>query len=169
MSFADLERGEGGFKKGKGAGPSPLGRTSLSTNGNGNWNRGGIDSLGDVSEHAYQAKVKHISQQVFRISSNVSTMQRLVGYLGTQKDSQDVRVKLQDITEQSRNLVRETSEDIKDLTKFDATGKKLEHQKVSKDFSKVLVEFQKVQRVSAEKQRDFVLKARQVGTQDDYM
>lgn len=38
--------------------------------------------------------------------------------------------------------------------------KKLEYQKVSKDFQKLLVEFQKVQRVSAEKQREFVYKAR---------
>ncbi|KAF9179337.1 SNAP receptor, partial [Haplosporangium sp. Z 11] len=136
------------------------------------------------------AKVQQISQQVFRISSNVSSVQRLVGFLGTPKDSPDVRTKLQvhsafvgflhlknnqfkyqysqDITEQTRILVRETSQEIKDLTKFDASGKKLEHQKVSKDFQKVLVEFQKVQRVSAEKQREFVLKARQVGAKNDY-
>lgn len=38
--------------------------------------------------------------------------------------------------------------------------KKLEYQKVSKDFQKLLVEFQKVQRISAEKQREFVYKAR---------
>ncbi|KAI7818031.1 t-SNARE [Gamsiella multidivaricata] len=147
-------------------------RSSLSSNagGHGNakrWNQGGPD-LGDVSVHAFQAKINHISQQVFRISSNVSSIQRLVGYLGTTKDSQDVRTKLQDVTEQTRNLVRDTSQDIKDLTKFDAAGKKLETQKVSKDFSKILVEFQKIQRVSAEKQRDFVFKARQVGSRNSY-
>ncbi|KAF9168845.1 hypothetical protein BGX21_010204 [Mortierella sp. AD011] len=167
MSFADLERGLGGIKRDNGPSPAPFGR-SVGGNGNGNWGQRGADSLGDVSQYAFQAKVKHISQQIFRISSNVSTIQRLVGYLGTSKDSQEVRTKLQDVTEQSRTLVRETSQDIKDLTKFDAAGKKLEHQKVSKDFSKVLVDFQKIQRVSAEKQRDFVLKARQVGTRNDH-
>ncbi|KAF9115680.1 hypothetical protein BGX27_006924 [Mortierella sp. AM989] len=173
MSFADLERGEGGFKRGNVPGPTPLGRSNVSSNGNGNnrnsnWNRGGPGNLGDVSEHAYEAKIKHISQQVFRIYSNITTIQRLISYLGTAKDSNDTRTKLQDITEQSRALVRDTSQDIKDLSKFDTAGKKLEHQKVSKDFSKVLVEFQKSQRVSAEKQRDFVLKARQVGARNDY-
>ncbi|KAF9997372.1 hypothetical protein BGZ80_009323 [Entomortierella chlamydospora] len=174
MSFADLERGLGGIKRDNGPSPAPFGR-SVGSNANGNWGQRGTDSLGDVSQYAYQAKIKHISQQIFRISSNVSTIQRLVGYLGTLKDSQEVRTKLyaaiaqhQDVTEQSRTLVRETSQDIKDLTKFDAAGKKLEHQKVSKDFSKVLVDFQKIQRVSAEKQRDFVLKARQVGTRNDH-
>ncbi|KAG0309327.1 hypothetical protein BGZ98_003442 [Dissophora globulifera] len=147
MAFPDLERGEGGFKRSAAAG------------------HGAND---DVSAHAYQTKIKHVSQLVFRISSNMSSIQRLVGYLGTAKDSQDVRTKLQEVTEQSQNLVRETSQDIKDLAKFDTAGKKLETQKLSKDFSKVLVEFQKIQRVSAEKQREFVLKARQVGARNDY-
>ena len=47
-----------------------------------------------VSQHAYETKIKHIGQQVFRISSNISSIQRLVGYLGSAKDSQDVRTKL---------------------------------------------------------------------------
>ncbi|KAF9918246.1 hypothetical protein BX616_009773 [Lobosporangium transversale] len=167
MSFADLERGDGGSRRGGASGFSPLIRNSphnISSN-TASFNKFGRgDIVGDVNQHTHEAKVKHISQQVFRISSNVSSIQRLVGFLGTAKDSQDVRAKLQDITEQTRNLVRETSQNIKELGKVDVPGKKLEHQKVSKDFQKVLVEFQKVQRVSAEKQRDFVLKARQVVT-----
>lgn len=39
---------------------------------------------------------------------------------------------------------------------------------MSKDFQKVLVEFQKVQRVSAEKQREFVDRARQINVRNDY-
>jgi len=46
------------------------------------------------NQHAFQAKNQHISQQVFRISSNVSSIQRLVANLGTSKDSQEVRTKL---------------------------------------------------------------------------
>ncbi|KAF9964351.1 hypothetical protein BGZ70_006593 [Mortierella alpina] len=178
MSFADLERGEGGIKRGGLPGPSPLGNQGTQGNGHrnaftnanptNNWNRGGADSLGDVSQYAYKSKIQQISQQIFRISSNVSSIQRLVGYLGSAKDSEDVRAKLQDVTEQTRALVRETSQEIKELTKFDASGKKLEHQKVSKDFQKVLVDFQKVQRVSAEKQREFVIRARQVSARQSY-
>ncbi|KAG0243419.1 t-SNARE [Mortierella sp. GBAus27b] len=177
MSFADLERGTGKSNNNNNTRQSPLirpgpggnsnGNGNNGNNGNGRWERGGPDSRPDVGLLGYQTKIKQISQQVFRINTNVTSIQRLVGFLGTLKDSQDVRTKLQDVTEQTRNLVRETSQDIKDLNKFDAAGKKLETQKVSKDFSKVLVEFQKIQRVSAEKQRDFVLKARQVGTRND--
>ncbi|KAG0198256.1 hypothetical protein BGX28_008286 [Mortierella sp. GBA30] len=178
MSFADLERGEGGIKRGGLQGPSPLGNQSSNevnhgnalVNGNHNnrWNRGGPGSLSDVSQQAYKSKIQQISQQIFRISSNVSSIQRLVGYLGTAKDSEDIRTKLQGVTEQTRSQVRETSQEVKELARFDASGKKLEHQKVSKDFQKVLVDFQKVQRVSAEKQREFVIKARQAGSRHDY-
>ncbi|KAF9206104.1 hypothetical protein BGZ49_002982 [Haplosporangium sp. Z 27] len=118
---------------------------------------------------AFSARVNEISQQVFRISSNVSSIQRLVGFLGTGKDSEDVRNKLHDVTEQTRVLVKDTSQDIKDLARLDNTqAKKLEHNKLSKDFQKVLVEFQKVQRVSAEKQREVVDRARHSNVRNDY-
>ncbi|KAI8599323.1 t-SNARE [Dissophora ornata] len=139
MSFADLERGEGGA----------AGQQAAAT--------------------AFSARVNQISQQVYRISTNVSSIQRFVGFLGTNKDTEDVRNKLHDVTEQTRVLVKDTSQDIKDLAKLDNThGKKLEHNKLSKDFQKVLVEFQKVQRVSAEKQREFVDRVRQTNVRNDY-
>ncbi|KAK3815640.1 MAG: t-SNARE [Linnemannia elongata] len=140
MSFADLERGEGGFRR-----------------------------TGGDAQAAFSAKVNQLSQQIFRISSNVSSIQRLVGFLGTNKDTEDVRNKLHDVTEQTRLQVKETSQEIKDLARLDNThSKKLEHNKLSKDFQKVLVEFQKVQRVSAEKQREFVDRARLSTVRNDY-
>ncbi|KAF9381479.1 hypothetical protein CPC16_009831 [Podila verticillata] len=174
MSFADLERGEGGVRRTGGANPSPLGGNGgnggngNNNNSNNNNNRWGQANNANVNQRAHAATIQQISQQVFRISSNVSSIQRLVGYLGTNKDTEDVRAKLHDVTEQTRVLVKETSQEIKDLVKYDATGKKLEHQKLSKDFQKVLVEFQKVQRVSAEKQREFVDRARLTNVRNDY-
>lgn len=170
MSFADLERGEGGFRRTGGSGPSPLGGGNGSGNNSGGsnnqWNSDG--NPGDA-QAAFSAKVNQLSQQIFRISSNVSSIQRLVGFLGTNKDTEDVRNKLHDVTEQTRLQVKETSQEIKDLARLDNThSKKLEHNKLSKDFQKVLVEFQKVQRVSAEKQREFVDRARLSTVRNDY-
>ncbi|KAF9107464.1 hypothetical protein BGX27_008727 [Mortierella sp. AM989] len=175
MSFADLERGEGGFKRTGGTGPSPLGggggNGSNGGNGNNNdnnrWNQKSINAGQQAA--AFSARVNQISQQVFRISSNVSSIQRFVGFLGTNKDTEDMRSKLHDVTEQTRVLVKDTSQDIKDLAKLDNTqAKKLEHNKLSKDFQKVIVEFQKVQRVSAEKQREFVDRAKLSSVRVDY-
>ncbi|KAG0016581.1 hypothetical protein BGZ81_011145 [Podila clonocystis] len=173
MSFADLERGEGGVRRG-GAGPSPLGGGGNNGNNNGNNNNNNNNNNrwgqanANVNQRAYAATIQRISQQVFRISSNVSSIQKLVGLLGTNKDTEDARAKLHDVTEQTRALVKETSQDIKDLSKYDATGKKLEHQKLSKDFQKVLVEFQKAQRLSAERQREFVDRVRLTNVRNDY-
>ncbi|KAF9338389.1 hypothetical protein BG006_003557 [Podila minutissima] len=165
MSFADLERGEGGIKRAQG--PSPLrannnhgNSSNYGSNGHNGWNKNGHDVFDDVTQADYDRKVKEISDQVFRISSNITSIQRLVGYVGTNKDTQEIRSKLLDVTEQTRVQVKVTSENIKYLTKFEGSGKKLEYQKVSKDFQKLLVEFQKVQRSSAEKQREFVYKTR---------
>ncbi|KAF9427792.1 hypothetical protein BGZ76_002187 [Entomortierella beljakovae] len=156
MSFADLERGEGAGGGGAGRALSPLSGVG-----------GGPQEQQTAA--AFSARVKQISQQVFRISSNVSSIQRLVGFLGTNKDTEDVRNKLHDVTEQTRSLVKDTSQEIKDLAKFDNTqAKKLEHNKLSKDFQKVLVEFQKIQRISAEKQRDYVDRARYSNVRNDY-
>ncbi|KAG0240268.1 hypothetical protein BGX31_002135 [Mortierella sp. GBA43] len=110
-----------------------------------------------ASGAAFSARVNQLSQRVFCISSNVANLQRLVGLLGTSKDTEALRGNLHDVTEDTRTLVRESSQDIRNLARLDNThAKKLEHNKISKDFQKVLVEFQKVQRLSAEKQREFV-------------
>ncbi|KAG0345747.1 hypothetical protein BG004_003178 [Podila humilis] len=168
MSFADLERGKSGIKRSPA--PSPLrgnNNGNYGSNGQNGWNTNGHSVSSGVTQADYDRKVKQISDQVFSISSNITSIQRLVGYLGTAKDTQDVRSKLLDVTEQTRIQVKDTSQNIKNLTKFEGSGKKLEYQKVSKDFQKLLVEFQKVQRVSAEKQREFVHKARQI-TKNEY-
>ncbi|KAF9424982.1 hypothetical protein BGZ94_007948 [Podila epigama] len=164
MSFADLERRQNGNNRGS-YGQSPL-RGNIHESGHGAqpWNTTGhtIVVVGEVPQGDYDYMIKQISDQVFRISSNITSVQRLVEWLGTNKDSHDVRTKLQELTEQLRVQIKETSQNIKYLSKYEGSGKKLETQKVSKDFQRLLVEFQKVQRVSAEKQREFVFKARQV-------
>jgi len=43
---------------------------------------------------AFSARVQQISQQVFKINSNVSSIQRLVALLGTHKDTEELRTKL---------------------------------------------------------------------------
>ncbi|GJJ72809.1 hypothetical protein EMPS_05167 [Entomortierella parvispora] len=152
MSFADLERGEGGgYRRTGGNNPNPRENNNA-----------------DAAQ-AFSTRVQQISQQVFKINSNVSSIQRLVALLGTHKDTEELRTKLHDITEETRLQVKDTSQDVKDLARFDnTTGKKIEYQKLSKDFQRVLVEFQKVQRVSAETQRNFVDQARKSNVRNDY-
>lgn len=130
MSFADLERGEGGIKRAPGQSPLRGNNnhgSNYGSNGHNGWNKG-HDVFGDgnglhlrhtkevpllfysdnsltntalratcfkiVTQADYDRKVKEISDQVFRISSNITSIQRLVGYVGTSKDTQEIRSKL---------------------------------------------------------------------------
>ncbi|GBC07541.1 hypothetical protein RclHR1_07520005 [Rhizophagus clarus] len=152
MSFSDLERGQGSPSSGR----------------KGSY-YGSSLSISD-DDIRYKNLSKNISQQVFNITSNVANIQRLVSHLGTTKDTPELRTKLHTITERTRELVKETSGNIKQLSHFQSTSgqnRKLEQQKLSKDFQKTLAEFQKVQRLSAEKQREYVDKAKAHNVRND--
>jgi len=152
MSFNDLERGPGSGSNGR----------------NGSY-YGSSMSVSD-DDIRYKKLSKNISQQVFNITTNVANIQRLVSLLGTTKDTPEVRTKLHTVTEKTRELVKDTSSDIKQLSHFQSTSgqnRKLEQQKLSKDFQKTLAEFQKVQRLSAEKQREYVDKAKALNVRND--
>ncbi|GAN04444.1 t-SNARE [Mucor ambiguus] len=110
----------------------------------------------------YKSLTQRVSQQVFHINGNITSIERLVGFLGTSRDTPDIRNKLHDVTEGTRDLIKETTSNIKSLTQYTTSDpkktrqRKLEQQKLSKDFQKVLAEFQKIQRESVSKQREYV-------------
>ncbi|KAI8372095.1 t-SNARE [Blakeslea trispora] len=141
MSFNDLEQG--------------LGVSSSSRN------RPKQQQL-DGSDNDYKKLTQRVSQQVFHINGNITSIERLVGFLGTPKDSTDIRNKLHDVTEGTRELIKDTTADIKMLSQYQTPDpkktrqRKLEQQKLSKDFQKVLAEFQNIQRESVSKQREYV-------------
>ena len=110
----------------------------------------------------YKSLTQRVSQQVFHINGNITSIERLVGFLGTSRDTPDIRNKLHDVTEGTRDLIKDTTSNIKSLAQYQTSDpkktrqRKLEQQKLSKDFQKVLAEFQKIQRESVSKQREYV-------------
>ncbi|KAI8100145.1 t-SNARE [Halteromyces radiatus] len=147
MSFNDLEQGYG-------------------SSGSPRNNRQGVIHLPDDDEHEYKSLVQRVSQQVFRINGNITSIERLVNFLGGPRDTADVRNKLHDVTEATRELIKDSTNDIKSLAQYQTVDgrksrqRKLEQQKLSKDFQKVLSDFQRIQRLSASKQREYVDKAK---------
>jgi syntaxin 7 len=138
MSFNDLEQGFG---------VSTSSRNRIQQNDN---------------DGEYKSLTQRVSQQVFHINGNITSIERLVAFLGTSRDNPDVRNKLHDVTEGTRDLIKDTTADIKTLSQYQTSDpkktrqRKLEQQKLSKDFQKVLADFQKIQRESVSKQREYV-------------
>ncbi|KAF8685749.1 Glycosyltransferase like family [Rhizoctonia solani] len=134
MSFADLERGQGGFQS-----SSALVPTS-------------------PSDAEFLGLQKSLSVQIFKINSNVQGILKLVDQLGTARDTGTVRKGLHELTETTRELIKRGTDDLKTLSTLQRNlpQHKALLQKTSHDFQVSLVAFQRAQKVSAERQRTVV-------------
>ncbi|CAE6381451.1 unnamed protein product [Rhizoctonia solani] len=134
MSFADLERGQGGFQSS--SNPVPT----------------------SPSDAEFLGLQKSLSVQIFKINSNVQGILKLVDQLGTARDTGTVRKGLHELTETTRDLVKRGTDDLKTLSTLQRNlpQHKALLQKVSHDFQVSLVAFQRAQKVSAERQRTVV-------------
>lgn len=171
MSFNDLERGEG---------PGPNG-------GRGSPSHDGPSSHVLDEDHGFSKLKDSVSIQIFKIQSNVQGIQRLIDKLGTGSDNAALRTSLVNLTDATREMIKRSTGDVKNLASVTAVppnvtgggGSSLEttmaqrkaiQNKISKDFTNALTAFQKVQRLSAERQRHFVEdQKREVQKMEDQM
>ncbi|ESQ55646.1 hypothetical protein EUTSA_v10025956mg [Eutrema salsugineum] len=128
MSFQDLEAGRG---------------RSLASSRNINGGR--------------QDTTQAVASGIFQINTSVSTFQRLVNTLGTPKDTPELREKLHKTRLHIGQLVKDTSAKLKEASETDHQRgvnpkKKIVDAKLAKDFQAVLKEFQKAQRLAAERE-----------------
>ncbi|XP_065879053.1 syntaxin-22-like [Euphorbia lathyris] len=94
---------------------------------------------------------------IFQITTSVATFQRLVNTLGTPKDTPELREKLHKTRLHIGQLVKDTSAKLKQASETDhhagvSQSKKIADAKLAKDFQAVLKEFQKAQRLAAERE-----------------
>ncbi|CAN8256064.1 unnamed protein product [Cochlearia groenlandica] len=106
-------------------------------------------SLGDPSQE--------VAAGIFRINTAVNSFFRLVNSIGTPKDTLELREKLQKTRLHISELVKNTSAKLKEASEADIHGaaspiKKIADAKLAKDFQSVLKEFQKAQRLAAERE-----------------
>ncbi|KAJ2163683.1 hypothetical protein GGH15_004334, partial [Coemansia sp. RSA 562] len=143
MSFNDLERGT--F-----AHPSPALSASAQTD----------------EERHYKRTVQELSRKVFQINASVANIRQLVGQLNTMRDTARLRQDVHTKMESTRELVKTTTSELKALSEFQQTNpskrraRRLEQQKLTGDFHKVVEQFQNIQRVSAEVTREYVDRAK---------
>ncbi|XP_051119683.1 syntaxin-22-like [Andrographis paniculata] len=104
-----------------------------------------------------QDPTQAVASGIFQINTAVSTFQRLVNTLGTPKDTPELREKLHKTRLHIGQLVKDTSAKLKQASESDHRGevsasKKITDAKLAKDFQAVLKEFQKAQRLAAERE-----------------
>jgi syntaxin 7 len=107
--------------------------------------------------NAKQDPTQAVASGIFQINTAVSTFQRLVNTLGTPKDTPDLRDKLHKTRLHIGQLVKDTSAKLKEASDSDhgasiSANKKITDAKLAKDFQAVLKEFQKAQRLAAERE-----------------
>ncbi|KAJ7045212.1 t-SNARE [Mycena alexandri] len=109
-------------------------------------------------EAAFLELQSSLSLQVFKINSNVQGIRKLVEQLGTIKDSAALRKSLHDLTETTRDMAKRGSDGLKKLAVLQSglPSKKTALQKTSHDLEVSLVDFQRAQQVSVERQRTVV-------------
>ncbi|GKU95793.1 hypothetical protein SLEP1_g9110 [Rubroshorea leprosula] len=104
-----------------------------------------------------QDATQAVASGIFQINTSVSTFQRLVNTLGTPKDTPELREKLRKTRLHIGQLVKDTSAKLKQASETDhqanvSASKKVTDAKLAKDFQAVLKEFQKAQRLAAERE-----------------
>ncbi|KAL0304860.1 UNVERIFIED_CONTAM: syntaxin, partial [Sesamum calycinum] len=104
-----------------------------------------------------QDPTQAVASGIFQINTAVSSFQRLVNTLGTPKDTPELREKLHKTRLHIGQLVKDTSAKLKQASETDhqvevSASKKITDAKLAKDFQAVLKEFQKAQRLAAERE-----------------
>ncbi|KAF3432652.1 hypothetical protein FNV43_RR23754 [Rhamnella rubrinervis] len=108
----------------------------------------------------YPSPSQALTSGIFQINTAVSSFHRLVNSLGTPKDTLQLREKLHKTRLHIGQLVKDTSAQLKQASETDqhtevSPAKKIADAKLAKDFQSVLKEFQKAQRLAAERETTY--------------
>jgi len=103
--------------------------------------------------------VSSLTENIRQISNNVTSISKYGSMLGTNRDSQEIREKLNSTIETTKLIIRNETQQIKDLSSStrgsaeERNQQKMVHQKLAKDFGVCLQKFQDISRMSAQKER----------------
>jgi len=126
-----------------------------------------MDSFSDNSSKEYARLTQQISSQIQQISKNVTSIQRMVGQIGTSQDTDQFRQKLHEIQHHTHTMSQTTMESLKSLANLpqpadnaEQRQMKIQRERLTNDFSVVLNNFQTAQRSAVAKEKASVMKAR---------
>ncbi|KAG6707471.1 hypothetical protein I3842_06G033300 [Carya illinoinensis] len=120
-----------------------------------------VGSTGRPRRQQQQQQKDHsqaVASGIFLVNTAVSSFSRLVNSLGTPKDTLELRDRLHKTRLHIGQLVKDTSAKLKQASETDQhleVSKKISDAKLAKDFQSVLREFQKTQKLAAEKETTY--------------
>lgn len=149
MSFNDLERGSSSSSRAGGGGGGGSRKTPLPLY---------RDEVSSTLPPEFEKLTSKIGIQIFKINSNVTAIQKLVTLSSSSSSSntsskaagQDWSKRINDLIETTRDLVKDATTDIKQLSTFPLGpsngGAKLTQAKLQRDFQSAAMQFQRVQK-----------------------
>ncbi|KAG0136538.1 t-SNARE [Tuber indicum] len=104
-----------------------------------------------------------LSSQLFTLTSNISNLNRELSLVGTKRDSEALRERVKKLLNETRAGFKSVGEGVKKVQDWPdvSPSQRFVQQKLSREMSSTLADFQAIQRLSAEKTRDYVTAARQ--------
>ncbi|KAK4644922.1 SNAP receptor [Podospora bellae-mahoneyi] len=97
-----------------------------------------------------------LTTKLFKLNGNNQRLSGEISHLGTRRDTPRVRERVHELIEESRDLFKSVGEGVKKIQTWDedvTPTQKYHQQKLSRDFTTSLTEFQSLQRTALEKQK----------------
>ncbi|KAL4649088.1 syntaxin-7 [Arapaima gigas] len=107
---------------------------------------------------------QNIISNIQKITHQTSEIQRIINQLGTPQDTTELRQQLQEKQQNVNHLAKETDRHLKEFGSLPVTTeqrqRKIQRDRLVKDFSDALAVFQRAQRQAAQKEKEFVARVR---------
>ncbi|KAI9727137.1 MAG: hypothetical protein M1828_007338 [Chrysothrix sp. TS-e1954] len=103
----------------------------------------------------FQRFTTSLSEKLFSLTSNMSQLSREISYLGTKRETERVRERVQDLIEETGAGYKEVGEGLKKVSNWPDLGpqQRYTQSKLNSDFRASIGEFQVLSRQALEKQR----------------
>lgn len=110
-----------------------------------------------------------LSSRLFSFTSNIGQLNRQLALIGTKKDSVLVRDRVKRLVDETRAGFKSVSEGVKRVQNWEDVSPSMKYtqDKLQKQLASALADFQAVQRLSAEKTRQYVTAARNVHLEEE--
>ena len=131
------------------------------------WRRSDDPQYADDPE--FQALTTTLSDKLFTLTSSISRLNNQISLLGTRRETDRVRERVQDLLQETGDSFKDIGEGLKQVSAWEDLGpsQKYTQGKLNQEFRASLTEFQVLQRQALEKQRASATAARTALEQEE--